>query len=184
VSRIAAAPWFGRFDRHRCVEEAVEASGVEWTHVRPGAFMANTLWQWAPDIRSENVVRAPYGDAAVAPIHEADIAAVATTALVEDGHAGARYPVTGPESITQMEQVRAIGAAIGRDIAFEELTPERARELWAARHMPGAVIDSLLGFLAGAVGRPATVLPTVQQVTGRPARTFVEWATQRAADFR
>jgi len=90
----------------------------------------------------------------------------------------------GPESITQMEQVHAIGAAIGRDIAFEELTPERARELWAARHMPGAVIDSLLGFLAGAVGRPATVRPTVQQVTRRPARTFVEWATQRAADFR
>jgi uncharacterized protein YbjT (DUF2867 family) len=172
----------GRY--HRTVERAVEDADVEWTHLRPGPFMMNTLWQWGPSIAAENVVRAPYGDAAQAPIHEADIAAVATTALREDGHAGRAHALTGPESLTQVEQARAIGAAIGRDVVFEELSPDQAREHWRRMGVPAQVVNALLGFLPAAVGRPARVLPTVEQVTGRPARTFAQWAAEHASDFR
>jgi uncharacterized protein YbjT (DUF2867 family) len=171
----------GRY--HRAVERAVEDAGVEWTHVRPGPFMANVLWQWGPAIASEGVVRAPYADAAQAPVHEADIAAVATAALLQDGHAGRAYTLTGPESITQLEQAHAIGKAIGRDVAFEELTPQQAYEYWAGMGIPPDVVEALLGFLPATVGRAAPVLPTVVEVTGRPARWFAEWAADHAADF-
>jgi uncharacterized protein YbjT (DUF2867 family) len=70
------------------VEQAVEASGVEWTHLRPGDFAANRLRLWGPSIRAERVVRWPWPDEVGVPIHEADIAAVAVLALLEDGHAG------------------------------------------------------------------------------------------------
>ena len=55
----------------------VRASGLAATFLRCGGFAANTL-AWAPMIRAEGVVRAPYADAATAPIAERDIAAAAT----------------------------------------------------------------------------------------------------------
>ncbi|MDT7623612.1 MAG: hypothetical protein QOF99_4513 [Pseudonocardiales bacterium] len=166
---------------HRTVEDAVVRSGLDATFVRPGGFATNTL-SWAPSVRAEGVVRAPYPGAAMNSIHEADIAAVATTALLDDKHVGAAYQLTGPASITQAEQVRAIAAATGREVRFEELTPERARAAMA-QVMPAEIADLMLGYLAGSVDTVAEVLPTVEQVTGRPARTYAEWAADHAADF-
>ena len=166
---------------HRTVEDAVRRSGLDATFVRPGGFATNTL-SWAPSVRAEGVVRAPYPGAAMNSIHEADIAAVATAALLDDKHAGAAYQLTGPASITQAEQVRAIAAATGREVRFEELTPERARAAMA-QVMPAEIADLMLGYLAGSVDTVAEVLPTVEQVTGRPARTYAEWAADHAADF-
>jgi hypothetical protein len=103
-------------------------------------------------------------------------------ALLDDKHAGAAYQLTGPASITQAEQVRAIAAATGREVRFEELTPERARAAMA-QVMPAEIADLMLGYLAGSVDTVAEVLPTVEQVTGRPARTYAEWAADHAADF-
>jgi uncharacterized protein YbjT (DUF2867 family) len=166
---------------HRTVEDAVLRSGLDATFVRPGGFATNTL-SWAPSVRAEGVVRAPYPGAAMNSIHEADIAAVATAALLDDKHAGAAYQLTGPASITQAEQVRAIAAATGREVRFEELTPERARAAMA-QVMPAEIADLMLGYLAGSVDTVAEVLPTVEEVTGRPARTYAEWAADHAADF-
>ena len=56
---------------------------------------------WAPQIRTGDVVRWPYLAAPTAPIDERDIAAVAVRALSEDGHAGAEYVLTGPQSLSQ-----------------------------------------------------------------------------------
>ncbi|MER7081459.1 Uncharacterized conserved protein YbjT, contains NAD(P)-binding and DUF2867 domains [Saccharopolyspora kobensis] len=167
---------------HLAVERAVEDSGIACTAIRPGSFASNSLL-WADAIRSGSAVRSPYASAAQAPVHEADIAAVAATALLEDGHTGAKYTLSGPASITLAEQVRTIGEALGRETSFEELTPEQGRaEL--LRNLPEDIVDMLLGYWAEAVDQPEPVLPTVEQVTGRPARTFAQWAADHAADFR
>jgi uncharacterized protein YbjT (DUF2867 family) len=105
-------------DHHRVVEQAVEASGLSWTHLRPGEFMSNSL-NWVPSIRDERVVREPYGTATSAMVHEADIADVAVAALLEDGHAGAKYRLTGRERLTKTERVAIIGDVLGWDITFE-----------------------------------------------------------------
>jgi uncharacterized protein YbjT (DUF2867 family) len=168
---------------HRGLEAAVERSGVAWTHLRPGAFMANVRWQWAASIRAEGVVRTPYPGASLAPIHEADIAAVATEALLREDHANTAYELTGPESLTYAEQAAVLGKAIGREIDVVELTPEQAREQMT-RAMPAAVADTLLEYWAERVGTRALVSPCVEQVTGRPARNFAQWAAEHAAEFR
>ena len=90
-------------------------------------FASNARFWWAATIRDGDVVRWPYGAAETAPIDERDIAAVAARALYEDGHAGGDYVLTGPESLSQAEQVSIIGDAIGRRIRFEELSPEEFR---------------------------------------------------------
>ena len=166
---------------HRTVEDAVRRSGLAATYVRPGGFATNTL-RWAPTVRAEGVVRAPYPDAAMDSIHETDIAAVATAALLDDRHVGAAYQLTGPGSITQAEQVEAIAAATGHPVRLEELTREQARQDMV-QVMPAEIADLVLGYLASSVGTEAEVLPTVEQVTGRPGRSYAEWARDHAADF-
>ncbi|MEU6622789.1 NAD(P)H-binding protein [Streptomyces litmocidini] len=166
-------------DHHTAVERAVEASGLEWTHVRPGEFMANVLNWWAPSIRAENVVRAPFGGTRSAPVHEADIADVALAALLEDGHVGKAYSFAGPQSLTKYEQVRDLGEVLGRAIRFQELAVEEARALWLGQGMPAEAVDWLL---QDPVDVP--VGPTAEQVTGRPARTFAQWVADHRADFQ
>lgn len=167
---------------HRAVERAVEESGIDWTFVRPDEFATNVLWKWGHSIRAEGVVRAPYGNAPRVLIHEADVAAVAVAALLEEGHTGKAYVLTGPEAITQADQVRAISGALGREIRFEEITPDQARELMG-HAMPAPVVEMVLGYLADAVVNPPAVADTVERVTGVPARTFAQWAADHAADF-
>jgi uncharacterized protein YbjT (DUF2867 family) len=165
------------------IEHAVEQSGLEWTFLRAGGFAANTLG-WADQIRAKGVVRWPYGRAARSLIHERDIAAVAVRALTEDRHVGAKYVLTGPEAVTQAEQVRIIGEVIGRAVGWEELSPETARQqLLAAWGDPGFV-DGALGYWATLVSEPERVTRTVEEVTGVRARTFQEWAIDHADDFR
>ncbi len=92
--------------------------------------------------------------------------------------------MTGPQSLTQAEQIHIIGRAIGRSLRVEEIPPDDARtELLPVLGSP-AFLNMLLDAWAAAVGQPAFVTSTCEEVTGTPARTFLQWATDHAADFR
>jgi uncharacterized protein YbjT (DUF2867 family) len=134
-------------------------------------------------IRETNCVRWPYGAAATAPIDERDIAAVVVRALCDDGHAGGDYVLTGPESLSQAEQVAIIGAVLGRHVAFEELSPATFRREMNAR-APGPWIDMLLNAWTATIGHPAFVTSTVEDVVGSPARTFRQWVTDYSRAFQ
>lgn len=165
------------------VEDLIKRSGLEWTFLRASGFATNTLG-WADQIRVEGVVRWPYGDAARSLIHERDIAAVAVRALTEDRHTGATYVLTGPEAVTQAEQVRIIGEVVGLPVHWEELAPEVARQQLVAAMGDLAFADSSLEYWARLRTEPEPVTRTVEEVTGTPARTFAEWARDHADDFR
>ncbi|MEA2239898.1 MAG: hypothetical protein QOC81_4622 [Thermoanaerobaculia bacterium] len=165
---------------HKNMERVVRESGLHWTLVRPGMFAANALGWWAPRIREHDVVRWPYADAATAPIDERDIAAVAVRALLDESTGGNDYMITGPQSLTQREQVITIGDVIGRALQFEEITPDDARRELG---FPLAAIDMLLNAWSAAAGLPAYVTTTVAEVTGTPARTFAEWVKSNEHAF-
>lgn len=167
---------------HAEIEEAIQTTGAEWTFLRPGAFATNTLTWWGPQLKAGDVVRWPYGDAAWASIHEADIAAVAVRALTGDGHAGRKYVLTGGEALSQKEQLQAIGEAIGRTLRFEEVAPEAARAQMGA-YLPQFVVDRLLPMWAKSVTEPALVTRTVEEVAGAAPRTFRQWARDHANEF-
>jgi uncharacterized protein YbjT (DUF2867 family) len=168
---------------HAGVERLIEEAGLAWTFLRPGPFAINCRNWWAPQLRKGDVVRWFYADAATAPVHERDIAAVAVRALCNAGHDGREYVLTGPASLTQREQVQVIGDAVGRPLRFEELSRESARQQMLAMTFPPLVADMLLDAYAAAVGLPATVTSTVLEVTGTPARSFHDWAIDHAGDF-
>jgi uncharacterized protein YbjT (DUF2867 family) len=166
------------------IERLIETSGLQWTFLRPGMFAANALLWWAPQIRTGgDVVRWPHLTVPTAPIDERDIAAVAVRALCEDGPAGAEYVLTGPQSLSQFEQISTIGGAIGRSLRIEEISPEAARSE-SLPGIPAFVMNLLLDAWAAAIGRPAFVTSTVAEITGAPARTFRDWAIDHAAEFR
>jgi len=165
------------------IERLIESSGLRWTFLRPGMFAGNALTWWAPQIRAGDVVRWPHLAAPTAPIDERDIAAVAVRALSEEGHDGAEYVLTGPQSLSQLEQVSTIGRVLGRSLRVEEISPDEARrELLPIIPLP--VVNLLLDAWAAAIGQPAHVTSTVAERIGAPARTFVEWVTDHVAEFR
>ncbi|MFD6169204.1 NmrA family NAD(P)-binding protein [Streptomyces coeruleorubidus] len=166
------------------LEDAVRADdGVEWTVLMPVEFMANAL-EWADGIVASGKVREPFVSRLSAMVHEGDIGAVAAVALTEEGHAGQEYVITGPELLTVGDKVATIAAAVGREIALVELTEEQAVEQWRAAGLP----ENVIGFLLEAYGNTPevgrTVASTVEKVTGRPARTFAQWAGEHADAFK
>jgi len=164
------------------VEDCIQSSGLEWTFLRPGMFAANALAWWIPAIRTGNVIRWPFAETPTAPIHERDNAAVAVRMLLEEGHGGEEFVLTGPESLTHTQQVAIIGDVIGRPLRLEEISPAEARrEL--LRVIPAPAIEMLLNAWQAALGQPAHVTSSVAGILGRPPRTFREWATDHAADF-
>ena len=110
----------GRVGCHADIERLIAAAGLESTILRPGVFASNSLFWWATAIRDDGVVRWPYGAAETAPVDDRDVAAVAARTLYQDGHAGGDYVLTGPESLSQAEQVSVIGDVLGRHISRSE----------------------------------------------------------------
>jgi uncharacterized protein YbjT (DUF2867 family) len=201
LSSLAAAGrdpdhWIARW--HRAVEDSIEQSGLSWTFVRPGAFAANSL-QWAQSIKDREPVRILYAHSYLSSIHERDIAEVSTCALLQDGHAGAKYHITGGDSITQAEQLALIGEAIGHEPEFEDLTGDDARadfnerigfriqelvkEGTIRRADTPDIIETRIRYYEEALDGPVAIDGTVEKVLGKPARTFAEWALDHKADF-
>lgn len=164
------------------VEAAIRRTDLEWTFLRPGGFATNAL-EWASAIRAGRPARMPFPRAGRSLIHEHDIADIAVLALTEDGHAGRTYPLTGPEVLTQAEQARILGEVAGRPATVEELSRDEAR---AAMSWAGdtSFADHALAYWETLVDHPEPVITTYRELTGRPSRTFTQWARDHADDLR
>lgn len=75
---------------HILSEQAVRASGLPWTFLQPNSFMSNTF-QWLPQLRATDTIRAPFADVPVAMIDPDDVGAVAAAALTSEDNEGRAY---------------------------------------------------------------------------------------------
>ncbi|MEU8100907.1 SDR family oxidoreductase [Streptomyces rubiginosohelvolus] len=178
------------------VERAVQASGLDWSIVRPGEFATNALLIWGPSIRSGRRVVEPYPEQDGNPFHERDIADVVVADLLDPGRRGRVDTIVGPDTLTKREQVAAIAAAVGDHIVLDEVTPEQARSFY--REQGGFAADNadwlygLTGYdgVEGATDESLDVTPppdsayrTLTDVLGRPGRSYAQWARDHASDF-
>lgn len=167
---------------HRTCEDAVRASGLTYTFIRPGAFMANDL-RWAPEIRADRTVRMAYPDSLTAPVDELDVAAVAASHLLRDKGPGAvEHPLTGPEPLSQRQRAVMIGEALGVEVRVVELTPEQAREHYRT-YLPADAADLVLHMQATAPF-PAVVAPAGRDVLSRPPMRFTDWLSRNLSAFQ
>jgi uncharacterized protein YbjT (DUF2867 family) len=167
---------------HILSEQAVRESGLKWTFLQPNSFMTNTF-QWLPQLREGDVIRAPFGDVPVATIDPADIAAVAVKALTSDELEGRSLRLSGPEALYPADRARILGSAIGRQLRFEAQSNEEAREEMSAA-MPAEYVEAFFSFFVDGTIDETTVLPTVGEVLGREPNTFEHWVTENAGAFR
>jgi uncharacterized protein YbjT (DUF2867 family) len=166
---------------HMESEDAVRESGLPYTFLRPNSFMTNTL-RWLPQLRKGDTVTAPWPDVPVAMIDPADIAAVAAHDLTaEDGNHIHR--LTGPEPLTPGQQLAIVSDVLGRPLTFQPQSDDDARAEMSA-DMPQPYVDAFFEFFRDGALDESTVLPTVQQVLGRPPATLAEWTARHRDDFR
>ncbi|MFF9167944.1 MULTISPECIES: NAD(P)H-binding protein [unclassified Streptomyces] len=162
-------------------ERAVRDSGLTWTMLRPRAFMSNAL-RWLPQLQAGDEVRVPFPDVASACVDPRDIAAVAAESLTGDGHQGRVYDLTGPESLLPADQVAVLARVLGRPLRCVGLSDEEARAEMEAG-MPAEYVEAFFRFNRGGELDESQVHEDVAKVTGRPARTFEQWATDHRDRF-
>jgi uncharacterized protein YbjT (DUF2867 family) len=169
--------------RHALVEQHLDASGIPAVVLQPSFFMSNLLAAAEP-VREHGLLFAPAAHARISMVDPRDVAAVAATALVEDGHEGRTYVVTGPSAITYEVVAASLTDVLGRDVAYLDITPDEARRAMLDQGLPPFVVDQLGAvFTALRRGDQATTTDAVQSVTGRYPRAFVEFATEHATAF-
>lgn len=165
---------------YTAVEAAIERSGASWTFVRGGGFATNTL-EWAEQVRSGDVVRAPFPEAGRSLVDERDLAEVALRSLLDPAYAGRAFALTGPATLTQREQVATIGKVLGRVLTLEDRDPEEVRAEYA--ELSPVFADQAIAYWASLVEHPEPVADGVWEALGRPPRPFEEWVRLHALDF-
>ncbi|GAB3816027.1 NAD(P)H-binding protein [Kribbella italica] len=163
------------------IEQLLAESDSDWTFLRPGGFAANTLG-WSEQIRSSGVVRIPSPKAGRSLIHEADIAEVAVVALLDAAHAGQTYDLTGPEVLTQEEQVATIASVLGKPLRVEEESAAEARRAMLDLGADEALAEASVAYWQSLVTNPEPVIPNT--LTGKPARTYRQWVDEHRDEFR
>jgi uncharacterized protein YbjT (DUF2867 family) len=178
------------------VELAAQASGLDCTIVRPGEFATNAVLIWGPSIRKRRRVIEPYPEQEGNPIHERDVSDAVVAALVDPAQRGLVHTIVGPDTLTKRQQVALIAAAINAEIVVEAVSPARARDFYRRQGgFAAANADFLFGFEnydgeSGEIDEPHETaivsdgaFLTLAEVTGRPARSYAEWAQDHIADF-
>jgi uncharacterized protein YbjT (DUF2867 family) len=169
---------------HGAVERRIQDSGLPWTLLRPAYFMQNALMM-AGGIRKTGTIALPAADAAVAQIDARDIAAVIVRTVVEAGHEGMAYDLTGPDAITWIEAAEVLSAIADRPIRYEPITPGEYKRRLEGAGMPSWLADALdelfAQFRAGAGLR---VTDHVRSITHQPPRSFAVFARDHADAFR
>ncbi|WP_328905577.1 NAD(P)H-binding protein [Streptomyces sp. NBC_00234] len=172
------------------LDRAVRQSGMDWTVLRAGGFASNA-YAWAESVRTRRTVAAPFAGVGLPVVDPDDIAEVAAAVLREDGreegragrHAGQVHELTGPALTTPRQQAEALGEALGEPVRFVELTREQAREHMLA-FMPAPVAETTLTILGEPNEAELRISPAVEQILGRPPRTFADWARRHSAAFQ
>jgi uncharacterized protein YbjT (DUF2867 family) len=170
----------------RKVEKYLECYGMDFTHLRPNWFMQIfTSGPLLADIRTTAAFHIPAADAKISYIDVRDIAAVATAAFTEPGHAGKAYTLTGPQALDHYDIVREISNAAGKPIQYEPISEEAARKAIESAGLSSERTERLIGFYRIVrAGLCALVSTDVESVLGRPPISFEQFAKDHASFWK
>jgi len=176
---------FGFGKAHRAVEKEIEASGIDYTFLRPNGFMQNLANQQAASIKAQGAFYFPAADTRISHVDVRDIARVAAAVLTGSGHAGKGYELTGPEALTYGDMAAALTRVLGKPVSYVAISDDDFRKAMAPSGMPAPVIDGLVDLFAFYKrGVAARISPDIEKVTGRKATSFEQYARENVAAFR
>ena len=182
-SILAGDPAFFLGRLHRANEDALRASGLRTTVLRPSGFMSNTF-RWADSIRAGDLVHNAMGTGKAPMIAPEDIAAVAVRALLDAGLADEVLELTGGELLDVPGQVDVLSGVLGRPLRSVDVSIEETVQGMVATGIPEPVARGIAQSLqAVREGRGSAMTQTVARITGSAPRTFEAWARANAARF-
>jgi len=166
-------------------ERYLEDSNIGWTHLRPNSFMQNYITYYGELINTQSAFYLPHGSGKMSLIDARDVASVAVKALLEPGHMGKTYELTGPSAVDNHEIAAILSTALDRQISYVDVPDEAARQAMADMGTPEVMIDTLMG-LNNIIrdGYTAGTTDTVEAVTGTAPRSFAEFARDHAEVWR
>lgn len=162
---------------HAECERLVRESGIPCTMLRPTAFMQNFVLHYGADPNRDSTVFLPQGTGRVSWIDAEDVGAVAARMLIEP-RPGA-FELTGPSALSAAEVLSVFSETFGHRYEYLDVPPEAAARAMQGQGFPPWLVEGLLE-LHGAIkqGFLAAVSPTVQDILGRPARSFSQFASE------
>lgn len=170
---------------HRPVEQAIEASGLSWTFLRPNSFMQNMANYNGGSIKAQGAFYGGVGETKISHVDVRDIAAVAVAALTEPGHDKKAYTLSGPEALAYSEMAEKISKAAGREVKYVDLPPDQLKQGMTSSGIPEGYADALLDLNRSyREGHAARVTNDIKQVTGRDPISFDQYARENAGAFR
>ena len=169
--------------QHTDSDEALIASGLPYTILRPNSFYQNMLWS-AESIKAAGQFYLPFGDAKQSLVDVRDLVAVAAKALIDDGFANQTYELVGPEGLSYHEVASQLSSVIGKEVAYVPVSSEAALQGMVDSGMPEWTAKALAElYSVFATGEYASTNDNIQQILGKPAVTFEQWASDNKAMF-
>lgn len=163
------------------LENAVKASGADWTIVRPAWFAQNFSEDFLYDYVIGGEIRLAAGDGGEAWIDTNDIGDVITAVLLDERHTGETYSLSGPRTLTMAEVAEELTAVTGRPISYVDLEPEQFVAELVSYGQPQEDAEAVRDLIAVIRNhRSEYVSDGVQQVLGREPRDFADWARETA----
>ena len=163
-------------------EQLVQASGADCTVIRSAWFMQNFSEGHLLDPVLSGEITLPAGDIAEPFVDVDDIADIAIAAFSDDRHIGQVYEVTGPRVMTFTDAAAAIGAAIGRDVEYRDVSGPEARQQLVQGGLPAEMADDLIALFAEVLdGHNAYLSDGVRKALDREPRDFADFLRAAAA---
>ncbi|WP_338338725.1 SDR family oxidoreductase [Xanthomonas euvesicatoria] len=168
---------------HALIDHHLRASGIAWTILKPTAYMQNFLW--FKDPIAKGVFPMAAGRGSVSWIDTRDIARVAATVLTEEGHAGATYFLTGPETLDMQAATSRLSKIIGRKVRYLDLPTPVFRVLMRATGNSPWMAKGLTVQFADVVAGHHDIDPTfeIERLTGKRPHTFDDFVRDHRQVF-
>lgn len=169
--------------QHTESDEALIASGLPYTILRPNSFYQNMLWS-ADSIKATGQFYLSFGDAKQSLVDVRDLTEVAFQAFTEVQHRGKVYELTGPEGLSYHDVAQQLSMILGREVAYVPVPNEAALQGMIDAGMPEWTARAIAElYSVFATGEYADTNENIQRITGKPAITFAAWASDNKSAF-
>jgi uncharacterized protein YbjT (DUF2867 family) len=169
----------------RKVERHLEASGLDYTHLRPNWFMQIfSTGSLRAGVCAAGAIQVPAAAARVSFIDARDIAEVAAQALRESKHGGKAYTLTGGRALDHSEVAEAISRSAGRPVRYVAIGEDVARHALETAGLSQERVERLVRFYRLVrQGLCAPVSPHVEALLRRPPTSFETFARDHAESW-
>lgn len=162
-------------DFHIKIEEKLKNDGFDYTILRPSFFAQNFKNYDYENITEREIIFSVAGTGKVGFVDVHDIANVAATALLNDGHSKKTYELTGPETHSFTDVATLLSDVLGKEITYPNPSAAQFRDVLAQAGAPAFIADYLIEVYSAIVKNEVNIITNdIEKVTGKKPTSLKE----------